>query len=559
MAVAKDLRATTLVAVVLAASSWALSAGAQTASTPTTANAENPDAPAAEAPEGEPPPANVPGSPRPAGLGLAPDAPEAGPAIGGRAPSFGTPRDAEDATFRIGGRVEGTQAIGIGERPQRESPNSIDTPIHVPALLQGRQPFWPALKGSLTLEYGTPTLMATVTYTALASGKERKGFYEPAAGGTNVGQAFLTITPSPMGKLQLRFRVGGFTEAFAGPGQWGWGIFGPMVATRGYGESTFADYDLTDSLRLGLEHGVMGVPSVPEGFARQGRYTYWGETGTSTLVQHAHAGLVYQNWLTVRAHWVGAQGTDEREYLYPGADGQQQFDTSPPGPQNGRLDVAALETRIVQYPLGELGLSGALYAFDKAHAVQDGIWWGIGWTKGAQDMVRTYLGSQSEATGKVGAISAQYDLSIAQLLWAPRPFGGNAPDIRVGVAGLYHFTLETDDPRYEGADGFMLGTEAFYQMLPWFGATLRAYGEERDTDTTVLQGGDSVVVYEVDAQVKHLAIYSVSPGIAFRSDWQSQDRIELAYTRRFYNAAVDSNPVRPLDRNVISISAYIGF
>jgi hypothetical protein len=105
----------------------------------------------------------------------------------------------------------------------------------------------------------------------------------------------------------------------------------------------------------------------------------------------------------------------------------------------------------------------------------------------------------------------------------------------------------------------MVGTEAFYQMLSWFGTTLRAYGEERDTDTTVLQGGDSLLVFDTTAKVKHLVIYSISPGIAFRSDWQSQDRIELAYTRRFYNSAVDSNPVRPLDQNVVSISAYIGF
>jgi hypothetical protein len=99
--------------------------------------------------------------------------------------------------FRIGGRVEGTQAVGIGERPTSESPNSIDTPIHVPAVLQGRQPFWPALKGSLSLEYGTPTLMATVSYTALSSGKERKGFYEPAAGGTNVGVGGFTTGSGP--------------------------------------------------------------------------------------------------------------------------------------------------------------------------------------------------------------------------------------------------------------------------------------------------------------------------------------------------------------------------
>lgn len=518
----------------------------------------DPEAEAADAAFPEQPNA-LPGSPRSKGFGLSPEAPEGGPAIGGRAPSFGAPKPEVENTFSIGGRVEGTQAIGIGEKPANASPNSIDTPIHVPARLQGRQPFWPTLKGSLFLQYGNPTLRATVSYTAQSSGKERKGFYEPTSGGSNVGQAYVTITPQPMGPLQLRFRVGAFTEAFAGPGQWGWGIYGPMIATRGYGESAFADYDATDSLRLSFEHGIMGVPSVPEGFVRQGSYTGWTETGVSTLVQHAHAGFTYKNKFTVKAHWAGAQGTDEREYLYPGSEGQTQYDTSPSGPQNGRLDAFALETRWIEYPFGELGVSGALWNFDKAHSVHDGIWWGLDWTKGAQDFISAYLGSQGQGTGKVAAISAQYDMSLGQILWYPRPFGGNHPDVRVAVAGVRHWTLETDDPRYEGASGFMLGTDTSYQMLSWFGATLRAYGEEKDSDTQVIQDGDSVVVSEAGAAVKRIVVYSVSPGIAFRSDWQSQDRIEIAYTRRFYNSDTDSNPARPLDRNVISISAYIGF
>ena len=50
-----------------------------------------------------------------------------------------------------------------------------------------------------------------------------------------------------------------------------------------------------------------------------------------------------------------------------------------------------------------------------------------------------------------------------------------------------------------------------------------------------------------------------TPGLAFRSNWQSTDRIELIYTRRFYSNAVDNNPARPLDRNVLALGAYINF
>ena len=62
-----------------------------------------------------------------------------------------------------------------------------------------------------------------------------------------------------------------------------------------------------------------------------------------------------------------------------------------------------------------------------------------------------------------------------------------------------------------------------------------------------------------DFQYGRYRVYSVSPGLAFRSNWQSTDRIELIYTRRFYSNAVDNNPARPLDRNVLALGAYINF
>ena len=78
-------------------------------------------------------------------------------------------------------------------------------------------------------------------------------------------------------------------------------------------------------------------------------------------------------------------------------------------------------------------------------------------------------------------------------------------------------------------------------MLSWFSSTLRGYGESR-----ALADG-------------RFSVFSISPGIAFRSDWQTLDHIELIYSRLFYNKTVDNDPIAPLDRNVITLAAGTDF
>jgi hypothetical protein len=474
--------------------------------------------------------AGVTGSPRPVGLGYSPDAPPVPPAPGGRAPSFGAPSPPDDWAFRFGGRIYAWEAVGIGQEPSVRTPGQLDTTLHVPALVSGRQPFQAQTGASLFLQYGNPVITATVTYHVRAAGQEYQGYHNPTNGAA-FGQAYLTITPPALGNAHLTFRVGGFTQNYAGPGLWGWGIFGPLIAVRGYGESMMLEYDLSPELRLYAEHGVLGAPGVPEEF-RRGDYTGWTEPGLSTIVHHGHLGFTLQNNYVFKLHYARADGTNERRYLVTAPDTQ---------PHDGHMDVYAAEARVVAVPYGQLGVSGGFWNFSRAMAVHDGIWWGIDWTKGAQDMLLKHVGVQSRGTGQVAAVSAQYDMSLAQLLWYPRNFDGNRPDVRLALAGVRHWTIATEDPAFENATGFLIGTEVYYQMLRWFGTTLRAYGESRDSATG------------------RYNVYSISPGIAFRSDWQSTDRIELIYTRRFYSDAVDNNPAQPLDRDIIALGAYIDF
>src|SRR5690606_30950300 len=64
----------------------------------------------------------LPGSERPKGLGLSPEAPPTPPPPGGRAPSFGAPSVDDEWTLQIRGRVAGWLAAGIGREPENAPP-----------------------------------------------------------------------------------------------------------------------------------------------------------------------------------------------------------------------------------------------------------------------------------------------------------------------------------------------------------------------------------------------------------------------------------------------------
>ena len=110
------------------------------------------------------------------------------------------------------------------------------------------------------------------------------------------------------------------------------------------------------------------------------------------------------------------------------------------------------------------------------------------------------------------------------------------------IAAAFHWTLQTDDPLFKGASGFQLGSTIDYQPFSWLSMPIRFFGEDRD--------------WQYNGRFR---VYSISPGLAFRTDWQSVDRIELIYSRRFYSSSVDDNPARPLDKHVLALGAYINF
>jgi hypothetical protein len=396
------------------------------------------------------------------------------------------------------------------------------------------------------MTYGNPTISANVSYFVNLNGQEYRGYYSPQSGPL-AGQAYLALNPPKLGNLQLQVKVGAFTETYGGVGQWGWGIMGPLLGLKGYGEVISGELPLSSNYRLWFSHGVSAVPALPENIAR-GDYSGWVEPAMSSFVHHAHVGVNFRNNHGLRLHYARIYGMDERQLL----NGTTQV-------RDGHMDVYLADLRTRQDQFGHFAVAGGLYDVKNGKSINDGLWWGIDWTQGATTQVAKFIGDKNTGTGKYAVVSAQWDFSLARILWHPRNFDGRHPDIRGGIAGLYHATVKTDDPLYDGATGYTVGAELEYVLSSWLGVFLRSYVESRDVRKSGWDLDSGLGQLTSSESLQRFESRVIMPGIILRSDWASTDNIQFAYQRRGYNDVSDPNPAAPLDRDVFTIGATASF
>jgi hypothetical protein len=473
---------------------------------------------------------------------MSPEAPPTPTAPGGRAPAFGSASDPDAWTFRIGGRISGFGQVGIGRKPLG---GADGTALHSPPVIVGRTPLYAGPGGTLNLQYGSQMITAYVSVETYLAAKQWQGYYASQSG-PRIKAAYVAVNPPPFGDLRLSFQVGAFPGNYGAPGQWGWGIFGPVLAVHGYGGDAAGTYDLNSRTRLYAEYGISGVGQVDESTAR-GTYADWPEAGISTIVNHAHFGVSSENKYFAKLHLARAQGRNFRTWLDDDTSTPDIIERKP----DGHMDVAALELKWVADPYGQLGITPVYWNFKNAFpSVHDGIWWGIDWTAGGREMTNKFLGPHSNGTGKIFAVSSEYDFSLKRILMHPAPFDGNGPDLRVSLAFLPFWTLKSADPEYDATSGYFLATTFEHVMTSWLSASYQLFGESRDGATYNTSGG---VVRG------NWLTYSATLGLVLHSSWQSQDRVVLAYSRYFYTKFTDSNPSLPLDRDVFTLGGSLAF
>jgi len=460
------------------------------------------------------------------------------------ATAFGRdPAESKDYVLDFHGFVLLPLNFAILERDDPE-PGQSSTAIHSPPLIPQdlRQFEWTGVIPDpwiqLNLSYGNATIYGTAIIAATTA-SEAAGIFDPTEQ-LNLSDAFLTVNLSQPLKTPFSVKVGAFTGRYGPMGQYDAGRYGtPLMArTNTVGVTTTAGVELPN-LSLVFEHGIGGSLGRPPrgtlGAAWNG-FADGGAVGTpsadapngvgSTFVNQLHAGLDYAKLAQLTLHYVSAWSQDE----------QASVGLIP----DGSIRVLGASGRLTLSRGGHLYVGAARTDANNAATVSGVI--EVLNARGGPELIREYLGPDSGGDGALTTIGAQYDLSVARMLYGDF-FTGKSPDVRLSLFGV-STSVTSDDPAYDEVTKLKLGAEVTYSALSWFALSARVDHATPDTD-------ESEQAFQI-----------ISPRLLFHTNWLSRDEFTLQYSRFVYGDDVvvrtgspptDDPTARP-DQDVFSLS-----
>ena len=470
------------------------------------------------------------------GLGLAPGTPQVGTLPGGIAPSYGEKaKDEQDYRFDYHGFLTMPLRLGLNKRAGSVTTEQKTVVIHAPPTVPDYRDSFnytgivPQPYAQLAFSYGNSVVTGTAVIMARTASTAASFFEPPLQSG--ITDAFVTFNLPNLAKdAHVEINVGAFSNRYGTMGEYDEGRYGTPILgrTNGVGENiiarlAFGDFvlDVEQGMQSQLDKPPVGlVPDGWNGFADP-------DTGTS-LVHHEHIGLGYRRQLTLGLHYVQAWSQDDRasQALAP----------------DGTITTVGADVRFSGSHLGHFYAGGAYTDAEQSRSVGRVV--EILNTEGGPGLMRNYLGPNSEGTGQLLTVAAQYEVSLAHLLLYPRTFDGKSKDIILSAFGMFTRVSSQDDA-YDGVNKLKLGGEGSYTLLSWLAASLRL-DHVRPTDKNAEQ-----------------AFSIISPRVIFRSDWQSRDQVVLQYSHWLYGddvivrsgyPLVDDPSLEP-DEHSLSLSA----
>ena len=211
-------------------------------------------------------PGYLPGYRRYPWVGLPPHVPHSASAFGGTVAPYGSQGSADVWNFNYSGFfAAGVRAV-IRERPL--PPGSERDTVALRNAVQSGEPFSAGgTQGSwvqMTFEYGNRIATAHVN---LTTWNPSRGASFTQLGSQNfIDQAYLTLRIPPIAKLRIGMAIGAFAQSYGNLGQYGGGFYPNATGSiRGMGETVSIEYDLTDTIVLTADHGIMGSDKAPGG------------------------------------------------------------------------------------------------------------------------------------------------------------------------------------------------------------------------------------------------------------------------------------------------------
>lgn len=489
-------------------------------------------------------------------LGIDPSLPQLQALPGGVLPRLGEP-PGEDFRFDFHGILTAPLRVGINERNVPARPGQSETVLHAPPIVPddletfSHTGVMPVTYAQLNFTYGNALVAGTATIVAREA-TVSTGFFDPPSQ-RGVNDLFLSIFPTLPLLGRTSIYVGAFSNRYGISGEYDEGRYGtPLIArVNGMGETIHARVPISEDISLMLEQGFQGQTNKAGNGTIPAGWNDFADPGVgSSFVNHAHLGVAYGNAVSLGTHYLLAWSQDDR------ATGAGQPD--------GDIRILGADVRL---NMGRFGhLYGAYSHVDATSARVVGRIVEVLNTRGGPGLIDNYLGRNSDGTGSLNVLGAQYDISIGKLVSYPVPFSGDGPDIYVSLFGIYA-GVHSKDADFDGTSKYKFGAEGTYSLLPWLAVSMRF--DHVSPGAAVALGGlpgvEAAVVATggVAPEPSDFAFQVYSPRIILRTDWQARDQVVIQYSRwengRFTTVRSGYPPVEDIsivpDPDVLSISA----
>jgi hypothetical protein len=390
-----------------------------------------------------------------------------------------------------------------------------------------------------SFSYGNSSIAGTMIF-ASRSLTDAQSIYDPTDQ-LGITDAYVSVNLSEAMRTPFEVKVGGVTGRYGAMGEFDSGRYAtPLIArTNQLGETITAGFHFGKT-KLVIEQGAGGQTGrAARGVVSDAWNGYANTNAGASFVSHLHAALGYDDLVQVGLHYITAWSADD-----------EITGTLP----DGRITVIGADARLTAGRFGHLYAGVARTQATGANVVSGII--EVLNARGGAELSAEYLGPNSGGNGTLTTLGAQYDLSVARLLFGQR-YHGKSADVLVSLFGLGTKVTSKDKaqecnssgtnchPRYDGVLKLKGGGELTYNMLPWLGVGGRFDHVRNDSDSS------------------RTAFSIWSARLLAHTGWASRDEFALQYSRFVYGSGVvvrtglppRDDPRANPDKDVFSLSA----
>jgi hypothetical protein len=476
----------------------------------------------------------VPGYRADQALGMSPFVPRVEALPGGTTPSFAAPKPSDEWTFRWSGFFSASLQFSENQRVMTTAGEN-KTVFHVPPQTVDEYGSFvgtstmPGQWAQTSFAYGNRYVTANVSLTTW-NPDDASTFYQIGSQ-QFINNAYLSFNIPAVAGVRLRAMTGYFYAAYGAVGQYGFGMYtNPLVGgVRGVGEDVIGEYDLTDTLTLAVEDGIMGTRNgmAPITVIATGQNGAGAVPWPAAWVHHAHVGFEKRGEITARArlHFLDNWAQDDRVQLpYDNPATRQLNETIV---ADGRIRTYGLDASLASPIWGYLGAAVSYVDAKNAYPIKGTVTFG----GDGESLTNRWFGVTSQGTGQLLVAGVNYTTSIGRIVSYPVPFTSEGPDLTLN-AGFEIAKSWSNFASFDGRVRHKYGADLLYTFLPFMGVGLRV-------DRVVPNSNDSEETFHV-----------IATRLVFKTNWTSRETISLLYGKWFYGAHThpEASSVTPGDR-----------